>query len=221
MLNPQTIVEQVWQRIVPTDWRIIRGKRRSSFSLAARTTLITCALLVLALLLAAGISLVLRARQAGQAALALEDVASLAATPLAGYPAGAVGLVGVAALSLLVGLLTWIISARRHAGDPDPVIVLVPEGFVEYVSQRQPIIGIRYAKVAAVEVGQGKKQRQATIPGAASQASTRSKLWLYLRYHDGTTDRWRPRANFGPPERVYETISKAHALYDILYGGGR
>ena len=220
MLSLEAIVAQVWQRIVPTDWKIIRGKRRSAFALAVRTASVTLALLAL-LLIATGLTLFFHPAQLGLAALSLKDVLTLATRPIIGYPALVVGVAGAGALALLVGLFTWVVSARRHAGDPDPVIVLLPTGFVEYVSQRKPIIGILYADVAAVEVGQGKKPPQTHQPGAASQPPGRSNAWLHLRYHDGSAGRWRPRANFGPPEHLYETLIKAHALYDILYGSGR
>lgn len=223
MLSPEAIVAQVWQRIVPTDWKIIRGKRRSAFSFGVSAAIWTFAGIIALALLAALINDLLISPRAGSAAPLLRDFLALQSASLAGYPALAVGAAAAAALPALVGLVAWLANARRHAGDPDPVIVLLPEGFVEYVSRHQPIIGIRYANVAAASVGQGKQPRQPNQPGAAPAArpASRSKVWLHLVYRDGRADRWMPRANFGPPERLYETITKAHTLYAILYGDRR
>src|SRR5262249_20786968 len=124
------------------------------------------------------------------------------------------------ALALLVGIGVWIGLARRHAGDPDPVIVLLPEGFVEYVSNHQPIIGAAYADLASVDFGTraGRHARRDTSNG--QEPMPRQKhLWLDLHFYDNSQERWQTRADFGPPARIYQTIIKAHSLYHILYEG--
>jgi hypothetical protein len=222
MLSPAAIVEQVWQKIVPTDWKIIHGRRRSSFSLGISATIWTFAVLVLLALLVTGINLFFRASQAGKSTSLLDDLLTLATATLAGYPALAVVIAGAAALALLLGLIVWITNARRHAGDPDPVVVLLPHGFVEYVSQHNHIVGILYGDVVRLDFKRRtRSQSSGNQPNAQVQKARRSKVWLELFYTDGSTDRWRPRADFGPPERLYETIIKAHALYEILYGDGK
>ena len=213
MVGPEAIVQQVWQQVVPTDWKIIRGRRRSAFALGVRAAAWTCAALVLLTL--AGVAL--RASHAGKSSSALADVPAT----LAGYPTLAVAGAALIALALLVGVIVIITVAIRNAGDHDPLIVLLPHGFVEYANRRKPIIGILYAELASVNFrGQTARQRR---NNDASQQRTprRARLWLDLVFKDGRKERWRPRADFGPPEHLFEAITKAHALYQVLYGGGR
>ncbi|HLV97798.1 MAG TPA: hypothetical protein VKT82_03885 [Ktedonobacterales bacterium] len=200
MVGPEAIVQQVWQQVVPTDWKILRGRRRSAFAVGIRAAAWTCAALVLLTLAA----VVLRAAPVGRSS----PLADVPAT-FAGYPTLAVVGAAVVALALLVGLSVVITVAIRNAGDHDPLIVLLPQGFVEYANRRKPTIGVLYAALASVEYrGQNARQR-------------RGRLWLALFFKDGRKERWRPRADFGPPARLFEAITKAHALYHVLHDGGQ
>ncbi len=193
MVGPEAIVQQVWQQVVPTDWKIIRGRRRSAFSPGVRAAAWTCAALILLTLAAVW--------QASRSSAHLP-------ASIAGYPILLVVSIAVPALALLVGMIVTVTVAIRNAGDHDPLIVLLPRGFVEYANRRKPIIGILYAELASVEY-----RRQ--------PARRRARLWLDLFFTDGHKERWRPRADFGPPQRLFEAITKAHALYYVLYGGGQ
>ncbi len=221
MAGPEAIIQQVWNKIVPTDWKIIRGKRRSAFAAGRAAAAWTGALSVLLIIAASIISARFHASPSGRLSFSLSGLLAPASAALAGYPALAVAACAALALTLLVGVIATVMVARRHAGDPEPVIVLLPQGFVEYVSQRKPIIGIRFAELAAVGLQQrSKRHNQSQQPGSPLQSSARGKLWLNLHYHDGRQERWRPRADFGPPEQLFQMIIKAHALYQVLYGDG-
>ncbi|HEU5369451.1 MAG TPA: hypothetical protein VFU69_13340 [Ktedonobacterales bacterium] len=221
MAGPEAIIQQVWQKIVPTDWKIIRGKRRSAFAAGRAAAAWTGALCVLLIIAAVVTSDVLHASPSGRLSFSLSGLLTPASATVAGYPVLAVAACAALALALLAGVIATVMVARRHAGDPDPVIVLLPQGFVEFVSRHKPIIGILYAELAAVDLQQRSKRRSRSYqPGAPLQSSARGKTWLKLHYHDGRQERWRPRADFGPPERLCETIIKAHALYQVLYGDG-
>jgi hypothetical protein len=221
MLSPEAIIQQVWQKIVPSDWKIIRGKRRSALASGVTAAAWTGGLIVFLTMLAVAISAVIHASRLGKSWPSLNDIVAPGSATIAGYPALAVGGVAALALALLAGTIAAVMAARRNAGDPDPVIVLLPYGFVEYVSQREPIIGILYAQVAHINVSlQTRRHTWSNLSGDQLQTARRSRLWLALLYHDGHTERWKPRADFGPPERLFQTIIKAQWLYDILYGSG-
>ena len=205
MGGPEAIVQQVWQRVVPTDWKIIRGKRRSAFAQGGSAALWTCAGLILLALALLALSAWRHAAQAHRSSPSLADVLAVGSVRLDGYPALLVAGCTVTALTPLVGIIVVIIVAISKAGDPDPLIVLLPQGFVEYANRRHPIIGILYADLVSVDFNR--------------QARRRARNWLDLVYLDGHKERWRPRANFGPPQHLFETITKAHALYEVLYGG--
>src|SRR6185437_10731252 len=79
MVGPEAVVQQVWQQVVPTDWKIIRGKRRSAFAVGIRAAAWTCAALVLLALAA----LAQRASQAGRSSAGRADMTAT----FAGYPA--------------------------------------------------------------------------------------------------------------------------------------
>jgi hypothetical protein len=202
MIGPEAIVNQVWQGIVPADWRIVRGKRRSAFAAGVSAAAVTFAGMALFTML----------------------IGVFASGPgkIAGYPALIVVGVAVAALALLAGIVVTVTAAIRNAGDPDPLIVLLSNGFVEYVSRHKPIIGILYAELATVDLRiRGQTQTWRNQAAGQYQSAARKKVWLDLLYHDGQRERWTPRANFGPRLAICQAISKAHALYDVLYGSGR
>jgi hypothetical protein len=157
----------------------------------------TCAALILLTLA----TVALRGTQAGRSSAHMPAA-------IAGYPVLLVVSAAVVALALLVGITVTITVAIRNAGDHEPLIVLLPRGFVEYANRRKPIIGILYTELASVNYRRQPARRHA-------------RLWLDLFFTDGHKERWRPHADFGPPQRLFETITKAHALYHILHGGGQ
>ncbi len=221
MMNPEAVVQQVWQQIVPADWRIIRGKRRSAFVVGCFATFFT---LVLLFILGVGAVVLTGFLHFGAGSELEQPPASLlnptdpGSSTIAGYPALAVLGSAALAVAVLVGVIAGLI-AGRDSGDPDPFIVLLPAGFVEYVSRRKPIIGISYAEIADIDLRVRTTRSSSTNPNTGvSTTTTRTRIWLDLHYRNGRTERWEPRANFGPRESICQTIIKAYSRYEALQG---
>lgn len=225
MMEPEAIVQQVWQGIVPTAWQMIHGKRQSAFAVGGCALVLTLVLLVIlsvGTIMLLGFLHVGSATPAGQPSAFFLNPATLGSSTIAGYPAAAV--VGGAALAfaLLVGIAAGLI-AGRDARDPDPLIVLLPDSFVEYVNHRKPIISISYAALADIDVRTKKTTRRSTSSNpytgsTTTTTSTSKRVWLDLRYRNGYTERWAPRANFGPRLETCQIIVKAYSRYEALQG---
>jgi hypothetical protein len=224
-VSPNAIMNQVWQGRVPADWQVIHGKRRSAFAVGCSATFVT---LVLLFILAVGAVVISgfvhfgSGIQPGQSPSSFLNPASFGSATIAGYPALAV--VGGVALviALLVGIIAGFI-AGRDSGDPDPELVILPNGFVEYVSHRKPIISIPFAEIADVDLRVKTTTYHSTNTNANTSFSTtttrtRTDIWLDLYYRNGNKEKWQPRAKFGPTQSVCQMIIKAHARYSALQG---
>lgn len=220
-MEPEAIVEQVWQGIVPTTWQVMRGKRRSALAAGCFAMLFTLALLFI---LGVGSVVLVGFLHVGSAGAADQPSAfflnppDLISSTIVGYPATAV--VGGAALGLavLIGISAGLI-AGRDARDPDPLIVLLPDGFVEYVSHRKPIISIAYGALADIDLRVRKSTSTSiNLATGVRTTSTSKRIWLDLRYRNGYTERWAPRANFGPRLGTCQVILKAYSRYEALQG---
>jgi hypothetical protein len=221
MIESNAVVQQVWQGIVPTTWQTIHGKRRSAFAVGCSAIFVT---LVLLFILGVGSVVLIGFLHAGsvtpsdQPSTFFLNPAALGSSTIAGYPAAAV--VGGAALAfaLLVGIIAGLFAAR-DARDPDPLIVLLPDGFVEYVSHRKPIIGVPYAALADIDLRVRKSTTTSVNPATGVRTtSTSTRIWLDLRYRNGHTERWAPRANFGSRLGTCQIILKAYSRYEALQG---
>lgn len=221
MLQPDAITQQVWQGRVPADWQILHGKRTSPFLAGCFATFLTLVLLFILGIFA----IVLTGFQqfgsaAGPSSVSSFNPTAVSSSTLAGLPDPAV-LGGALAVALAVGIITALIIGR-DAGDPDPLLVILPNGFVEYVSHRKPIISIPFAEIADIDLRTRTTRTTSTNPSTGlSTTTTRTYFWLDLRYRNGRKERWMPRANFGRRLDVCQTIIKAHSRFQGFYGRGR
>lgn len=219
MVNPEAIVNQVWQGRVPADWQVIHGKRRSAFAVGFLAAFYT---LVLVFILSIGSVVVIGFLHVGSGATSSPFPGPFGpfSEMIAGYPAPAV-IGGVAlVIALLVGIIAGLI-AGRDSGDPDPELVLLPNGFVEYVSHRKPIISIPFAEIADVDLRVKTTTYRSTNTNpntgfSTTTTRTRTDIWLDLYYRNGNKERWAPRANFGPSQSICQMIIKAHSRYTAL-----
>jgi len=221
MVSPETVINQVWQGKVPADWQIIHGKRRSAFAAGCFAAFFT---LVLLFILSIGAIVLIGFLSGGSGATSSPFSGPLGpfSETIAGEPAPAVIGGGGLVIAVLVGIITGMI-AGRDASDPDPELVILPYGFVEYVSHRKPIISVPFAEIADVNL----RVKTTTTPSTSTNpttgwstttTNTRTDIWLDLLYRNGRKERWAPRAKFGPRQDVCQAIIKAHSRYSALQG---
>ncbi|GAA1091112.1 hypothetical protein [Kitasatospora arboriphila] len=95
--------------------------------------------------------------------------------------------------------------------DPDPLLVITPEGTVEYRDDRTPPDVVGFADLDGVEL----KVRGQSF----SDSSTVSiAVWLDLRYRGGGKAKWRPAA-FGEDLQAIQGFLEAYGAHKALRGG--
>ena len=98
--------------------------------------------------------------------------------------------------ALIVGSAVAFRFARRR-NDPNPVLILLPEGVIEYVSEDKPIIGIPFAEVAELSITSSATTTSATsILGRLRSSSSLNSIHAQIAYRDGHQDSWQPRSTF-------------------------
>jgi hypothetical protein len=112
----------------------------------------------------------------------------------------------VLALVLVAGIWGYF-TGRKDARDPDPLLVVTPEGFVEYFLSRHPLNAVSFAKLETIIVQvRGKIRRDRLL--------TRLRLWLELHYPDGRVERWRSKGMYGEQkDLITQSIALAFSEY--------
>jgi hypothetical protein len=179
MIESQEALKLVWQQQAPPDWQIWQGKRDSPMTAGLGTFVGTLGALGFCVCCASGIT---------------EIVARPAFTK---HPLWLL-VVGGAVLgsALIVGSVVGLRFAHRR-NDPNPVLILRPEGVIEYVSQDKPTIGIPFAEVAELSITSSATTTSATsILGRLSTTSNLNSVHAQIVYRDGHQDSWQPRSTF-------------------------
>lgn len=98
------------------------------------------------------------------------------------------------------------------SADPDPLLVVTPEGVVEYVDGRKGLQVVEFDRLADVRL---------QIQGSSFSDSTIVHLtvWLDLRYVDGRTQKWRS-ASFADDHRAVQSVLEAYGAHKALRGRG-
>ena len=213
MIDAQRVLAQVQQRQYPADWQVFRGKRRSPIVVAFVAIFYTLFFIVFFSILAVVITGFLHV-QAGSTADPFTSVANRLPISLKEAAIGAGG------LALAVGIIAALFAAR-DAGDPDPLLIVLPQGFVEYISHRKPIQSFAFAEISNLALRVGTRRYSSTSYNAATGLSTTTyrtmvHFWLDLYYRDGRKGKWKQRVKFGAPEAMCQVIIAAHAQYVAL-----
>jgi hypothetical protein len=96
---------------------------------------------------------------------------------------------------------------RRTSNDPDPMLVITPDGVVEYVSQKKPLIAVDFGELESIEL-----QGSATTTSDTAHASLHA--WLDLHYQDGRTAKWEP-SSFKDDLRILQSFIEVFAIYRV------
>jgi hypothetical protein len=101
---------------------------------------------------------------------------------------------------------------RGTSQDPDPLLVITPDGAVEYVSSRNPVAAVDFDSLARIGL---------QVSGHSFSDSTIVTLdvWLDLHYRDGRKARWRS-ASFADRYETVQAFIEAYGAHQTLRGGG-
>ncbi|MFF7313489.1 hypothetical protein [Streptomyces sp. NPDC008137] len=99
---------------------------------------------------------------------------------------------------------------RGTSADPNPLLVITPDGLVEYKDERKPLTIVNFHDLAGV-----------TLKAAASTSSDSSfaslSVWVDLDYRDGTKGKWRS-TSFGDNLQAVQGFIEAYGAHKALQG---
>jgi len=95
--------------------------------------------------------------------------------------------------------------------DPDPLLVVTPEGVVEFASHRSGLETVDFDHLSQVVL---------RVRGHSFSDSTIVNLdvWLDLRLRDGQTQKWKSSA-FADDYRTVQSVLEAYGAFKMLHGG--
>lgn len=95
--------------------------------------------------------------------------------------------------------------------DPDPLLVVTPEGAVEFVDQRRGLQIVDFDQLSGVTLRvQGHSFSDSTI--------VTLDVWLDLWFRDGRKQKWRS-ATFADDYRAIQSVLEAYGGYKMFHGG--
>ena len=80
------------------------------------------------------------------------------------------------------GKLSGLLRGSSH--DPDPLLVITPDGAVEYANERKPLTVVNFDELAGMTL---------RVRGSSFSDSTivTLEVWIDLHYRDGRKTKWR------------------------------
>ena len=99
---------------------------------------------------------------------------------------------------------------RGTSEDPDPVLVITPEGVVEFVDNRKGIFVVDFDQVSEITL---------RVKGSSFSDSmiVHLDVWLDLRFRDGRKQKWRS-STFANDYRTIQSVLEAYGAYKVLRG---
>jgi hypothetical protein len=99
---------------------------------------------------------------------------------------------------------------RGTSDDPDPVLVITPEGVVEFVDNRKGLFVVDFDQVSDIAL---------QVRGSSFSDSTIVNLdvWLDLGFRDGRKQKWRS-STFANDYRTVQSVLEAYGAYKVLRG---
>ena len=115
----------------------------------------------------------------------------------------------------------WAVFTKRRgrlsgflkgtSDDPDPLLVVTPEGVVEYVDNRKGLSLVDFDHLADVTL---------RVQGSSFSDSmiVHLDVWLDLQFRDGRKQKWRS-SSFADDYRTVQSFLEAYGAYKMLRGG--
>ncbi|MEV3966776.1 hypothetical protein AB0K68_01275 [Streptomyces sp. NPDC050698] len=99
---------------------------------------------------------------------------------------------------------------RGTSEDPDPLLVITPDGVIEYKDERKPPTVVDFHSLAGVTL-------KASADTSSSSSFATLTVWLDLVHLDGTKAKWRS-ASFADDLRTIQGFIEAYSAHKVLQG---
>ncbi|HEY3648645.1 MAG TPA: hypothetical protein VGL33_11795 [Streptosporangiaceae bacterium] len=101
---------------------------------------------------------------------------------------------------------------RGTSADPDPLLVITPDGVVEYVDSKKPVAVIDFDGLSGISL---------RVSGSTFSDSIQVRLdvWLDVRYRDGRKSKWRS-ASFADRYETVQAFIEAYGAHQAFRSGG-
>lgn len=189
MVDPQEIIAQARQGEIPETWRVFHGKR-------PRPVYLGCffAFMVLLIVSVCG---------------ALATIATLVVLNIRHAQINInvpIAVATVLAIALFAGVMRYR-RGKKDARDPDPLLVVTPEGFVEYFLNRHRLDAVSFTELENIRL-------LVNADVSRDRSLKHVRLRLELHYHDGRKERWRPKAMYDEEQgAITESIFTTFTQY--------
>lgn len=100
---------------------------------------------------------------------------------------------------------------RGTSGDPDPLLVITPDGVVEYIDSKKPAVVVDFESLSGITL---------RVSGSTFSDSIQVRLdvWLDLHHRDGRKSKWRS-ASFADQYQTIQAFIEAYGAHQALRGG--
>ena len=101
---------------------------------------------------------------------------------------------------------------RGTSADPDPLLVITPDGVAEYVDSKKPVAVVDFDSLSEISL---------RVSGSTFSDSIQVRLdvWLDVRYRDGRKSKWRS-ASFADQYQTSQAFIEAYGAYQVFRSGG-
>ena len=100
---------------------------------------------------------------------------------------------------------------RGTSGDPDPLLVITPDGVVEYIDSKKPSVVVDFESLSWIRL-------RVTGSTFSDSIQVRLDVWLDLHYRDGRKSKWRS-ASFADQYQTIQAFIEAYGAHQALGGG--
>jgi hypothetical protein len=101
---------------------------------------------------------------------------------------------------------------RGTSADPDPLLVITPDGVVEYIDSKKPAAVVDFGRLSRIRL-------RVTGSTFSDSIHVRLDVWLDLHYRDGSKSKWRS-ASFSSQFRTVQAFIEAYGAHQALRSGG-
>lgn len=204
-------LDLVWQQQPPASWQVFQGKKTPSscsllFLFAVFIPLFCPVAAFVALIVLKG------GYSEGKAPYQIHH------PPI--WPDLNAPLYCLISVAIIIGLVLTLVlignarAARRERKQSAPILIVLPEGWVEYVGWRDSIVSVAFAELADLQRETAPSQGITTLAELRGKAPLpASDTGLVLTFPDGKKETWEPRINCDAPTAICQAILVAYSHY--------
>jgi|SRR5574341_514946 hypothetical protein len=106
------------------------------------------------------------------------------------------------------GKLSGFLRGTSH--DPDPLLVITPDGAIEYVNERKPLTVVNFYDLAGMTL-------QVDGHSFSDSSIVTLTVWVDLHYPDGRKTKWRS-TSFADNLQTIQSLIEAYGAHKALRG---